>query len=327
MNKKIISFLVVSLLLIIMFGYSAISGSISVSFDQLITGLLHGGVEEVEVIKDLRFPRIFVAMFAGAALSVSGVLLQSVMRNPLADAGVIGISAGASFFTLFGILFLPTLYISSPLFAFIGGALACFLVYWLSWKSGLHPLRLILTGIAISAMFTGFREAMMMICSYFNITVGASNTSNLLMKTWDDVDIIIVYGLIGLVLALFASSWCNLLSLQDKKAKNLGLNVTAARLLISAVAVLLAAVATSVAGVILFVGLLIPNIARQLVGTDHRILIPFSAIAGALLILTADTLGRTIISPLEIPASTLMAVIGGPFLIYLLRKSERINGI
>lgn len=327
MNKKIVYFVVVIVLLLAMTGYSAVTGSVSVSIKELIMDLLYGGNEEVAVIKDLRFPRIIVAMFAGASLSVAGVLFQAVMRNPLADAGVIGISAGASFFSLFAMLFLPGLFISGPLFAFIGGSIACLLVYWLSWKSGLNPLRIILTGIAISAMFTGLREAMLMVCSYFNIAVGSSNSSNLLMKTWADVEVITVYGLIGIVLACLVGSWCNVLALQDKKAKNLGMNVTVARLTISAVAVLLAAVATSVAGVIVFVGLLIPHISRQLVGSDHRILIPFSALAGALLILTADTLGRILIAPLEIPASTIMAVIGGPFLIFLLRKSDKVNGI
>ncbi|MDQ0272530.1 FecCD family ABC transporter permease [Cytobacillus purgationiresistens] len=327
MNKKILYFLIVIVLLLAMAGYSAVTGSVSVSFKELIMDLLDGGNEKAAAIIDFRFPRIIVAMFAGAALSVAGVLFQAVMRNPLADAGVIGISAGASFFSLFGMLFLPGLYISGPFFAFIGGSVACLLVYWLSWKSGLNPLRIILTGIAVSAMFTGLREAMLMICSYFNVMVGASNASNLLMKTWNDVEVLTIYGLIGIILACISSSWCNVLSLQDKKAKNLGMNVSAARISISAIAVLLAAVATAVAGVIVFVGLLVPHIARQLIGSDHRILIPFSALAGALLILTADTLGRTLISPLEIPASTIMAVIGGPFLIFLLRKSDRVHGI
>lgn len=327
MNKKNFYFVIVTILLLVVTGFSVLSGSVSVTIKELIMDLFYGGNEEVAVIRDLRYPRIIVAMFAGAALSVAGVLFQSVMRNPLADAGVIGISAGASFFSLFGMLFLPGLYISGPLFAFIGGSIACFLVYSMSWKSGLSPLRIILTGIAVSAMFTGLREALLMICSYFNIALGPSNSSTLTMKTWAEVEIIVMYGILGLVLAFLVSPWCNLLALQDKKAKNLGMNVNVSRVMISAIAVLLAAVATSVAGVIVFVGLLVPHIARQLIGTDHKRLIPFSAIAGALLILTADTLGRTLIAPLEIPASTIMAVIGGPFLIFLLRKSDKVYGI
>ncbi|MEH7296883.1 MULTISPECIES: FecCD family ABC transporter permease [Bacillus] len=326
MKKTGILFLIVSLLLAGVFIYSAITGSIHVTPIELLEGLMTGQHAQVEIIKDLRIPRMLIAMFTGAALSVSGVLLQSVMRNPLADAGVIGISSGASFFSLMAITALPQFYFYSPLFSVLGGAIACFLVYVLSWKGGLSPIRMILVGIAINAMFTGMAEAFVTICSYFNITINQSGQSNLTMKTWGDVRLIGVYGVIGLVVALFFSRWCNLLALTDKTAKNLGLRVTRMRLLISITAVLLAAVTAAVAGVIAFVGLLIPHISRRLVGSDHRVLIPFSALSGALLILTADTLGRTLVAPNEIPASTIMAVIGGPFLIFLLRRGDRLHG-
>lgn len=140
------------------------------------------------------------------------------------------------------------------------------------------------------------------------------------MRTWSDVSTIATYGTIGLILSFVLYSWCNLLVLQDKTAKSIGFHVTRARLIIAAVAVLLAAISVVVAGVISFVGLLVPHIARRLVGYDHKVLIPFTALLGALIILLADTIGRTIVSPLEIPASTIMAIIGGPFLIFLLRK-------
>lgn len=326
MNKKIWSFIIVILLLIAVTIYSAVTGSVKMGFWEFVRGLFDPNNEQIAVIKDLRFPRIIVALFTGAALAVSGVLLQAVMRNPLADAGVIGISAGSSFAAIMVVTLFPSLFFMTPLLSFFGGALACFLVFALSWKSGLSPLRLILVGIAISAMFTGLRDAFLMICEFMSVTVDGSLTSNLTMKTWKDVDIIVTYGTIGIALAIAVSSWCNLLALQDKTAKNLGVRVNLARIVISAIAVLLAATSTAVAGVILFVGLLIPHISRTLVGSDHKLLIPFSALAGGLLILTADTLGRTLISPLEIPASTLMAVIGGPFLIFLIRKSDRIHG-
>ena len=169
-------------------------------------------------------------------------------------------------------------------------------------------------------MFTGLRDAFITICSYIQVNVEGSMTSNLMMKTWSDVELIVVWAGIGLIVSMFLYSWCNVLVLQDKTAKNLGVRVNQTRIIIAAVAVLLAAISTVVAGVIAFVGLLVPHIARRLVGSDHKLLIPFSALAGALLILSADTLGRTLIAPMEIPASTLMAIIGGPFLIFLLRK-------
>ncbi|MGO4545863.1 FecCD family ABC transporter permease [Paenibacillus sp. 2TAB23] len=326
MIRKIASFIIIAVLLATAVIISAMTGSIKVGALELFQGLLSGTNEQVEVIKDLRFPRIIVSMLTGAALAVSGVLLQAVMRNPLADAGVIGISSGAGLVSLLIVTIFPGLFFWMPLFSFIGGAFACYLVYALSWKSGLSPLRLILVGIAINATFTGLGQSFNYRGSYAVTSVNQAISSIFTMKTWQDVNIIAIYGIVGLLLSLLLSSWCNMLSLQDKTAKNLGLRVTRARLLISVVAVLLASVATAVGGLIAFVGLLVPHIARLLVGSDHKVLIPFSALGGALLILTADTLGRTLLAPTEIPASIIMTVIGGPFLIFMLRKSDRVHG-
>lgn len=325
-NKKMLSFVGVIVLLIVVIIQSAITGSIKVTPFELIQGLFTGTNDDVAIIKDLRLPRIMIALFAGAALSVAGVLLQAVMRNPLADPGIIGVSAGAGFMSILVVALFPTLYFFVPLFAFLGGALAFFLVYSLSWKSGLDPLRMILIGIAVNALFTGLSQGIGFSGSALTQSMSQTMTSTLTMKKWSDVDVIVLYGTIGLVLSFGVYAWCNYLALEDRTAKNLGVNVNLARFIISLVAVLLASVATSVAGLFAFVGLLVPHIGRSLVGTDHKVLIPFSALAGALLILTADTLGRTIIAPNEIPASIIMAVIGGPFLIFLLRKSDRIYG-
>lgn len=326
MNKKVISFIAVIILLPVVTIYSAITGSIEVSAVELIKGLLTGPNENVAIIKDLRLPRIIISLFAGASLAVSGVLLQAVMRNPLAEPGIIGVSSGAGFFTILMISLFPTLFFFTPLFAFLGGACAFFLVYIFSWKSGLDPLRMILIGVAINAVFTGLSELFNAQAASSMMSNVSVSTSTLSMKTWDDVEVMVLYGSIGLILAFLVFAWCNHLSLRDKTLKNLGFRVNRARLIISIIAVLLASIATAVAGMFAFVGLLIPHIGRSLVGTDHKVLIPFSAIAGALLIVTADTLGRTIIAPIEIPASIIMAVIGGPFLIFLLRKSDRIHG-
>ncbi|NOU94525.1 iron chelate uptake ABC transporter family permease subunit [Paenibacillus sp. LMG 31456] len=326
MNKKWLSVIAVVILLVVVTLISATTGSIKVSSLDLIQGLFTGTNKSVQIIKDLRLPRIIIALFVGAALAVSGVLLQAVMRSPLADAGVIGISSGAGFLSLLFVTLFPKFFFWLPLFAFVGGAIACFLVYSLSWKAGLSPIRIILVGIAVNATFTGLGQSFNYRGSYAVTSINQATTSIFTMKTWNDVEVMVAYGSIGLILSLMLCSWCNLLSLQDKSAKNLGLNVTRARLIVSIVAVMLAAIATAIGGLIAFVGLLIPHIARLLVGSDHKILIPFSALAGALLILSADTLGRTILVPSEVPASIIMTVIGGPFLIFLLRKSERIHG-
>lgn len=326
MSKTIISFAAVVLLLFAVSLYSVMTGSIKVGFIELAKGLAYGGNENVDVIRDLRLPRLFVALLTGASLAVSGVLLQAVMRNPLADAGVIGISSGAGFVSLLMVTIFPAMFFWMPFFSFIGGAFACYLVYALSWRTGLNPLRLILVGVAINATFTGLGQSFNYRGSYAVTSVNQAISSIFTMKTWTDVEIMGIYGSIGLLLSFGVSSWCNMLALQDKTAGNLGLRVVRARLIISVIAVLLASVATAVGGLIAFVGLLVPHIARLLVGSDHKALIPFSALAGALLILSADTLGRTVLAPVEIPASIIMTVIGGPFLIFMLRKSDRSYG-
>lgn len=325
MWRKIISFAIVGMLLMMVMFYSAVTGSIQLSVLELIEGFFTGN-EQVEIVKDLRFPRIIIGMMAGAALSVSGALLQAVVRNPLAEPGIIGISSGAAFFSVLMVVFFPTLFFYVPLFAFIGGSLAFLLVYSFSWKSGLDPLRMILIGVAVNAVFTGLLHVFSFTGSSMVASVGDMTMSDLSMKKWSDVKIIVLYGSIGLFLSFFVYSWCNYLALNDKTAKSLGLNVNVARFVISGIAVLLASVATSIAGVFAFVGLIVPHIGRSLVGTDYKLLIPFSALMGALLILTADTLGRTMISPSEVPASVIVALIGGPFLIFLLRKSDRVYG-
>ncbi|NQX59832.1 FecCD family ABC transporter permease [Paenibacillus qinlingensis] len=326
MNKIVWSLLSVSVLFLAVFVYSACTGSIKVGWLELIQGLFTGTNKQVEVIRDLRLPRIIISSLVGATLAVSGVLLQAVMRSSLADAGVIGISSGAGFVSILTVSIFPNLFFWMPLFACLGGALACFLVYTFAWKSGLNPIRIILVGIAINATFSGLGQSFNYRGSYAVTSINQAVTSIFTMKNWGDVRIMLLYGLLGLVLAWMVSPWCNLLALQDKSAKSVGLHVSRVRLWISAIAVLLAAVATAIGGLIVFVGLLIPHIARLLVGSDHRVLIPFSALAGALLILGADTLGRTVLAPAEIPASIIMTVIGGPFLIFMLRKSERVYG-
>lgn len=325
-NRKTLSFIGVITLLIIVVAYAATTGSIRVTPVELIQGLITGTNDDVAIIKDLRLPRIIIALFAGAALSVAGVLFQAVMRNPLADPGIIGVSAGAGFMSIAVVALFPTLYFYVPLFAFVGGALAFFLVYSLSWKTGLDPLRMILIGVAVNAVFTGLSQTLGFSGSAITQSMSQVTTSTLTMKKWADVEVIVVYGTVGLMLAFALYAWCNYLALNDKTAKSLGVNVNLARFVISLVAVLLASIATAVAGLFAFVGLLIPHIGRALVGSDHKALIPFSALAGALLIVTADTLGRIVIAPNEIPASIIMGVIGGVFLVFLLRKSDRIYG-
>ena len=146
---------------------------------------------------------------------------------------------------------------------------------------------------------------------------------NITMKIWDDVKTLVPYVVIGLILAVIFSGKCNLLSLEDKTARSLGVNVNTMRITISLVAVLLASISTAVAGTISFLGLIVPHIGTILVGSDHKALIPFSMLFGAFTFLLADTIGRTIASPYEVSASIIMSVVGGPFFIILLRRSKK----
>ncbi len=326
MKKMFIRFIIAITILIVLIIYAVITGSIKITATEFILGLFNDTNENVQIVKDLRLPRIIISLLAGASLAVSGVLFQAVMRNPLAEPGIIGVSSGAAFVSIIIISFFPMMFFYVPIFAFLGGLIAFALVYLFSWKSGLNPLRMILIGVAINALFTGLSE-MFKIGSPSSLMSGISvSMSTLSMKTWGEVKIMAIYSVIGLVLAMAVYAWSNHLRLEDKTLKNLGFKTNRARLIISMIAVMLASIATAIAGMFLFVGLLVPHIARTLVGTDHKILIPFSAILGALLILLADTLGRLVLAPIEIPASILLSVIGGPFLIFLLRKSERIYG-
>lgn len=320
--RIIISFVVTVILLALLFVVSCNTGSLKVTPKELFDGLFIAYDENVATIYDLRFPRIFISMLAGGAIAVSGVLFQAVLKNPLADPGIIGISSGASFAAVLVTAFVPQLFFFTPLFAFLGGVLAFALVYSLSWKGGLSPLRIILVGVAVNAMFTGLSSAFNSMTGSNMSNVAAIVNGNITMKTWDDVKTLVPYVIIGLILALVFSQMCNLLSLEDKTARSLGINVNRMRILISMTAVLLASISTAVAGVVSFLGLIVPHIGRILVGSDHRVLIPFSALFGALVFLFADTLGRTIAAPYEISASIIMSVIGGPFFIFLLRRSK-----
>lgn len=320
--KQILAFVITALALLALFLYAVNTGSLKVTPVQLFKGLFVAYDSDVATVYDLRFPRIFVAMLGGAATAVSGVLLQAVMKNPLADPGIIGVSSGASFVAVLITAFVPALYFYTPILAFIGGMLAFLLVYGLSWKGGLSPLRIILVGVAVNAMFTGLMSA-------FNSSTGSNYSgvasivnANITMKTWSDVRVLLIYTAIGLVASIFILGQCNLLALEDKTARSIGVNVTRTRIIVSVIAVLLASISTAVIGPISFLGLIVPHIARLLVGSNHKVLVPYSIVFGAFVLLLADTLGRTIAAPYEISASVIMSVIGGPFFIILLRRSK-----
>lgn len=324
--RTIFAFATVSVLLLILFFLAINTGSLKVSFGALIKGLFISYNEKVATIFDLRFPRIIISMLAGGGIAISGVLFQAVLKNPLADPGIIGISSGASFTAVLITAFAPHLFFFIPIGAFVGGVVAFFLVYSLSWKGGLSPLRIILTGVAVNILFTGMSSAFNSMSGGNLSGVAAIVNGNITMKTWDDVVTLLPYIIAGILLAVIFIGECNLLSLEDKTARGLGINVNSTRIIISIVAVLLASISTAIVGAISFLGLIVPHIGRLLVGSDHKLLVPFSLIMGAFTFLLADTIGRTVAAPHEISAAIIMSVIGGPFFIILLRRSKQYAG-
>lgn len=325
--KTVLCFGAVIILFAAMIYIAVNTGSLNVSMGQLYQGLFVAYDPDVATVWDLRFPRIFIASLGGAALAVSGVLFQACMKNPIADPGIIGVSSGASFVAVLIAGLFPKLYFFTPLLAFAGGLLACALVYLLAFKGGLNPLRVILVGVAVNAVFTGLTQAFNSMTGGSLSGVASIANANISQKTWNDVYIIAGYVALGLVLAWMAFHKCNLLSLSDQTARGLGVNVTAARVAVSLIAVVLASISTAEVGVVSFLGLIVPHIARLLIGSDHRVLIPFSMLGGAFLMLLADTLGRTIAAPYEISASILLSIVGGPMLIILIRRSDRTYGV
>lgn len=318
----LLSFLICIMFNIVLILLAVNTGSLKVSLKELYDGLFVAYNPNVATIYDLRFPRIIISLLAGAGIATSGCLFQAVLKNPLADPGIIGISSGAGFVSVIITAFFPMLFFLTPVFAFVGGILAFFLVYTLSWKNGLSPLRIILVGVAVNAMFAGLSSGLNSMAGGNMQGVAAIVNGNITMKTWSDVFILLPYVVIGVILSFFMAVNCNLLSLEDTTAKALGVNVNRTRIIISSIAVLLASISTAVVGIIGFLGLIVPHIGRLLVGADYRKLIPFSVILGSFTFLLADTLGRTIASPYEIPAAIIMSIVGGPFFIILLRGSR-----
>lgn len=325
-KRTVLSFVILAALLLILLFVSVSLGSLKVTPGELLRGLFVKYDGDVATVYDLRFPRILISMLAGAALAVSGVLMQSVMKNPIADPGIIGISSGAAFTAVIVTALAPTLYFLIPLFAFAGGILAFLLVYSLAWNAGLNPMRIILVGVAVNALFVGLSKALNSFSGGNLSGVAAIVNGNITMKTWDDVGTLFWYVAAGLILAFLMAQKCNLLALEDKTARSLGVDVNKSRLAVSCIAVLLASISTAIIGIVSFLGLIAPHIGRILVGSNHKILIPFSMLLGAFVLLLADTLGRTIASPYEISAGILMAVIGGPFFVFLLKRSGKDYG-
>ena len=298
-------------------------GSVDISFSTIVHTLL-GNVQTTDemVIWNIRFPRNIVGALVGANLAVSGAILQAVMKNPLADPGIVGVSSGAGLAGVIMLIFMPEASILLTPVAFVGAMLSAAAVYALAWKNGIRPTRIILAGVAVSAFLGSGISALLVF--YSDKVQGALlwMVGGLSARSWPQVETLFPYTILGLVLALAGCKALTLLSLGDETARGLGVPVERVRFSMTAVAALLAAGAVSVAGLIGFVGLVVPHIVRLIIGTDYKYVIPGSAILGAGVLVFCDTLGRVAFSPIEIPAGIIMAFLGAPFFLYLLRRSS-----
>ncbi len=282
-----------------------------------------------EILWQIRLPRVFLAALVGLLLSISGVILQGILRNPLADPYILGISAGgavgAAISIALGAQFVILGISSVPATAFIFALIAVFIVYKLSQVAGKTASEtLILAGVALSAFCSAILALIIIVTGSLQ-TIYFWLLGSLSSASWGNVLTVIPYVIVGTGAAYFFSKELNALLLGEEMAITLGVDVENTRLILIGAASLMTAAAVSVSGLIGFVGLIIPHWIRLIIGPNHRLLIPFSALSGMLLMVVADTISRTVLSPMEIPIGIIMALVGAPFFLYLLRR-RRLKG-
>ncbi|WP_414526724.1 FecCD family ABC transporter permease [Nodularia chucula] len=311
-------FLSVALLVVV--GLSLSFGSVAMTPHQLWLALIGQGDQLYQTILwDLRLPRTLAALLVGAALGMSGSLLQGMLRNGLASPFLLGISAGAGLAAV-AMLSLGVLQTWIPLGAWVGGLLTTVLVYFLARsKNGIAVERLILGGVAVSSLFGAVQSVLLLMAedgqiqAALNWLIGSLNG-----RGWNEVTISGSYITVALLCGCLLARAVNLLNLGDDLAISLGVSVVRSRILIGGIATLLAAGAVSIGGLIGFVGLIVPHGIRLMVGTDYRAVLPLSAIGGALVLSFADLLSR--LGAVELPVGAVTALLGSPLFIYLLYR-------
>lgn len=320
-KRRILILLVLAVLACFGGIISIMKGSVNVPLNEIIAAMTGGsaGMHQ-QIILNIRLPRTIVAGLVGVNLALSGAILQAVMKNPLADPHIIGISAGAGIMGIFIMLLFPDLsWLITPA-AFAGAMGAAILIYILAWKNGIQPIRIILAGVAVSAFLGAGISALMIIYSDRVHSALMWMVGGLSARSWPQVMIIWPYTLAGMIFTLLAARHLNILQLGDELAKGLGLRVERTRLILTAAAALLAASAVSVVGLLGFVGLIVPHAARLMIGSDYRYLLPATIFLGAATVMLSDTFARIAFAPVELPVGIIMAAIGAPFFLFLLRR-------
>ena len=300
---------------------SLANGAVSIPLGEVFQTIFYSNASsQNQIIWNIRLPRTLVGALVGMNLALSGAILQAIMKSPLADPHIIGVSSGAGLIGIVILILFPQCeYLLTPA-AFCGAMGAALAIYVLAWKGGIRPVRIILAGVAVSA-FLGAGIAGLLVF-YSDRVHGALMwmVGGLSARSWPHLYSMLPYSIVGGLLALFSSRKLNILELGDEVAAGLGLSVERTRIILTAVAALLAASAVSVAGLLGFVGLVVPHAARLIIGSDYRYLIPASALLGIAVITVSDTLARTLFAPVELPVGIIMAFAGAPFFLYLLRK-------
>lgn len=325
-KKRLILFFLLGLYIISLLAGVGI-GANRYTPSQVLTGLFDPDSGNLyTIISGVRLPRVLVASLVGVCLSLSGCILQGVMRNDLASPSTIGVTAGASFAGYMLLVAMPNMARFLPVGAFVGAFLTTLLIYALANQDGVNPARMILSGLAVSAMLGAFNDVIRLFWSENVAGAMGFLVGGLGGTTWRQLWSILPYALVGIAASILLPRRLNLLMLGDEMAESLGLNTEAFRLLLIIVSSLLSASAVAVAGIISFVGLIVPHIARLLVGSDYNYLFPASVLLGAVTLVACDTVGRIIILPGEMPVGVIMSFIGAPFFLYLLRRKAKKKG-
>ena len=312
-------------LIVVDFGALALGG-VHLSLGEVWSGLLgrNSASQAAVIVREIRLPRILLAMLVGAALAVSGTGLQALLRNPLADPYVLGISSGAALGAILALWVGGRLAAASPLTAFVGAVLTMSWVYLLGRRAGrLSSYTLLLAGVVTAS----FLSATILFVLTLLSTRDVRGIAFWLMgdlSAVTNVQIRFLFPAIGIaILVLYGfSKDLNVLLLGEKEAAHLGVNVARVEMAVYLLASLLTGLAVSVSGAIGYLGLLVPHLGRMLVGNDHRALIPTAALGGAIMLVLSDTLARTVVAPAELPVGAVTAVAGAPVFIYLLRRTS-----
>ncbi|MFF2885244.1 FecCD family ABC transporter permease [Paenibacillus sp. NPDC057967] len=330
LRRGLIVMAILAVLIITAFIISMNTGFIRLSPLDVMKTLFGMGTEKQSLILyQFRLPRIVISLLIGAGLAVSGCIMQGISRNALADPGILGINAGAGLMVMLFISFYPTTAAAPvfllPVLALIGAGATAALIYALAYKrhEGISPTRLILTGIAVAA---GISAAMIVLTLRLDPNkyqfLATWLAGSIWGSNWKFVLALLPWIVVLLPYVFYKARVMNVLSLGDQIASGLGTSVKGERMKLLIAAVGLAGASVAVSGGIGFVGLIGPHLARRMVGPKHQLLLPASALAGALLVIIADTVGRWILQPSEIPTGIVVAVIGAPYFLYLLARTR-----